>query len=79
MRGAIRLYQLCLSPYLGAHCRYHPTCSEYARDALIQHGVLRGTTLAIRRIFSCHPFSRGGYDPVPETSVKGRPTHEEKP
>jgi putative membrane protein insertion efficiency factor len=65
LRLVIRVYQLAISPLLGPACRYAPSCSEYARDALEQHG-LRGLTLAICRIASCHPWSEGGYDPVPE-------------
>lgn len=61
----VRLYQLLLSPLLGGHCRYHPTCSAYAREALAAHGAARGILLASRRILRCHPLARGGYDPVP--------------
>jgi hypothetical protein len=61
----IRFYQVCISPYLGAHCRYHPTCSAYARDAIAAHGAGRGSWLALRRLLRCHPLTAGGYDPVP--------------
>lgn len=61
----IRLYQGTLSPFLGRQCRFHPTCSNYAIDALRYHGLLRGLVLAARRVGRCHPFSKGGYDPVP--------------
>jgi len=61
----IRFYQVAVSPMLGRHCRYYPTCSEYARQAIERYGVLQGGFMAIRRILRCHPFSPGGYDPVP--------------
>jgi putative membrane protein insertion efficiency factor len=63
--GAIRLYQVALSPFLGPACRYQPTCSEYAAGAVHRHGVLRGGWLALRRIGRCHPLGGAGYDPVP--------------
>ena len=58
-------YQRDLSPGLGAHCRYHPTCSQYAHDAVERHGSIRGLWLAARRVLRCHPYAAGGYDPVP--------------
>lgn len=61
----VRLYQAGLSPLLGGHCRYRPTCSQYAIDALQTHGVIRGLWLALRRILRCHPLGGMGYDPVP--------------
>jgi putative membrane protein insertion efficiency factor len=61
----IRSYQLLLSPFLGDHCRFTPSCSQYAMEALDKHGALKGSWLAIRRILRCHPFCDGGYDPVP--------------
>jgi putative membrane protein insertion efficiency factor len=61
----IRAYQLVLSPFLGSHCRFTPTCSQYAMEAIERHGALRGTWLAVKRIGRCHPFCDGGYDPVP--------------
>jgi hypothetical protein len=62
----LRFYKSAVSPLLPAACRYTPTCSEYAMEAVERHGVLRGCVLAARRLLSCNPFSRGGYDPVPE-------------
>ena len=62
----IRLYQYALSPVLPRNCRFHPTCSAYAIDALARHGVARGGWLALRRILRCHPWGGQGYDPVPE-------------
>ncbi len=70
--GALVVYQWVISPVLhglsgpGAGCRFQPTCSEYARIALREHGVFRGGGMAFRRLLRCHPFSRGGFDRVPE-------------
>ena len=61
----IRFYQYCISPLFPARCRYYPTCSAYAREAVLVHGVLKGGLLAGLRILRCHPWSAGGYDPVP--------------
>lgn len=61
----IRGYQIFLSPVFGQHCRYTPTCSTYAIEALQQHGAIRGSWLAIKRLVSCNPWHEGGYDPVP--------------
>jgi len=65
LRGAIRLYQLGLAPVLGNNCRYEPTCSHYAIEAIARHGPWRGGGLALARILRCHPWHEGGYDPVP--------------
>lgn len=64
--GAIRGYQLLVSPWLGAHCRHLPSCSAYAREAVARHGPWRGGALAGRRLLRCHPWGTAGYDPVPE-------------
>lgn len=64
-KGLIRLYQLTLSPWVGRNCRYIPTCSNYALEALDRHGTIRGLYLTVRRLLRCHPLGRGGYDPVP--------------
>jgi putative membrane protein insertion efficiency factor len=61
----IRAYQYLLRPLLGAHCRFAPTCSDYAREAIARHGAARGGMLALRRIARCHPYHPGGFDPVP--------------
>jgi uncharacterized protein len=62
----INFYQRWLSPLLGPRCRFHPTCSSYARQALLEHGVIRGGWMAAMRILRCAPWSAGGIDPVPE-------------
>ena len=62
--GFVRLYQGMISPYLGAKCRYEPTCSTYAIEALNKHGVLKGGWLSTKRICSCHPWGGKGFDPV---------------
>lgn len=70
--GMIAIYRYGVSPLLGRSCRFHPSCSEYAREAIQLHGALRGSWLAIRRVGRCHPFHPGGYDPV------SHPTQNEK-
>jgi len=62
----IRLYQLCLSPFFGNQCRFYPTCSAYAAEAIDVHGAVRGLWLAVKRLLRCHPWHPGGVDPVPE-------------
>jgi len=65
LRALIRGYQLFVSPWLGPRCRFHPSCSHYALEAVRVHGSLHGSYLAVRRLLRCHPWHRGGYDPVP--------------
>lgn len=65
----IRLYQWCLSPLLPPSCRFYPTCSQYAFEAIERHGVLRGGWLALRRLGRCHPFHPGGFDPVKDKAA----------
>ncbi|PHQ81280.1 MAG: membrane protein insertion efficiency factor YidD [Phycisphaera sp.] len=72
----IRLYQITLSPFLGGQCRYHPTCSVYAIDALRDYGAIRGSIMAAKRIGRCNPIAKGGYDPVP---VPPKPTTTDTP
>ena len=62
----IGVYRYLLSPFLGSNCRFHPTCSCYAQEAVQRHGVLRGGWFALRRLSRCHPWHEGGFDPVPD-------------
>lgn len=61
----IKFYQYFISPLTGQNCRYFPTCSAYAIEAIEKHGSLKGTALAVKRVLRCHPFHAGGFDPVP--------------
>jgi putative membrane protein insertion efficiency factor len=61
----IKIYRVTLSPLIGNQCRFYPTCSHYAEDALKKYGAARGTWLSIKRVFRCHPWHKGGFDPVP--------------
>ena len=63
--GLLRAYRVAISPLYGQVCRYHPSCSAYALEAVQVHGSLRGSWLAVRRLGRCHPWAAGGYDPVP--------------
>jgi putative membrane protein insertion efficiency factor len=65
LRGLIGAYQLLIAPLLMPSCRYEPSCSHYAQDAIAAHGAVRGTILAAKRILRCHPWGGSGYDPVP--------------
>lgn len=67
--GAVRTYQYTLRPFIGPQCRFEPSCSCYAIEALRRHGAARGTALAARRVLRCNPWSPGGFDPVPEASI----------
>ncbi len=74
----LKAYKLAISPYLGRNCRFYPSCSDYAAQAVQKHGALKGSLLAGARLCKCHPWHAGGYDPVPETNVQGhknRPPH----
>ena len=72
LKSLIRLYRYFVSPMLGPNCRFYPSCSCYAEEAIEHHGIARGSYLAARRILRCHPWHPGGYDPVP-------PPHSTKP
>lgn len=61
----LRAYRLLVSPLLGANCRFYPSCSQYASEAIERHGALHGSWLAVRRVGRCHPWHPGGFDPVP--------------
>lgn len=68
--GVIKLYQILISPLLGPNCRFHPTCSHYAIEAIARYGVLKGGYLSVRRLIKCQPLHEGGLDPVPEKNDK---------
>lgn len=73
LRGAIRLYQLTLAYFFVGACRYEPSCSAYAAEAVTRHGALKGSFLAARRLCRCGPWTAGGYDPVPPSSLSCHP------
>jgi putative membrane protein insertion efficiency factor len=73
--AALRLYKAKVSPALPPACRYTPTCSEYAIEAVERYGAARGSIMAIRRVLACNPFARGGYDPVPQQALPRQAAH----
>jgi uncharacterized protein len=70
LRGAISVYRLTLSGWLGGQCRFSPTCSRYADEAIRTHGAIKGSLLTMRRVLRCNPFGRGGLDPVPRAGSR---------
>ena len=74
----VRFYQLAISPYFAPGCRFTPTCSSYAIEAIHSHGVFRGSWLAISRIGRCHPWCEGGHDPVPNSKSSGDESKDDK-
>lgn len=77
--GLVKLYRLFLSPFVGQHCRFTPTCSQYAIEALQAHGALKGSCLAAHRLARCHPWCAGGYDPVPPADDGAGPSSTHRP
>ncbi len=73
--AVIRGYRYLLSPLLGTHCRFVPSCSEYALQAITEHGCGRGGWLTLRRVARCHPYCEGGFDPVPEPHARVAEAH----
>ncbi len=67
--GLIKLYRITLSAYIGNQCRFYPTCSHYAEEAIKTHGPAKGILLAVKRLLKCHPWHEGGFDPVPEKNI----------
>lgn len=75
----LRLYQIVLSPFLGGACKFYPSCSNYAVEAIQQHGAGRGFVLAMKRLGRCRPFTKGGYDPVPDREMRNANLRGEEP
>ncbi len=76
----LKAYRFAISPLYGSVCRYHPSCSAYALEAVTRHGTVRGGWLAVRRLLRCHPWAAGGYDPVPGADVRtSDPSAEPRP
>ncbi|MEC7815886.1 MAG: membrane protein insertion efficiency factor YidD [Pseudomonadota bacterium] len=73
----IRFYQYALSPMMASHCRHIPTCSQYAIEAIQHHGALKGSVYTTARLLRCHPWGKGGYDPVPGTETSTAPATEQ--
>jgi putative membrane protein insertion efficiency factor len=77
--AAVWAYRITLGPLLGGQCRFHPTCSQYALDAYRMHGPVRASVLTVRRLLRCHPFVKGGFDPVPLPERPGSQTGRKRP
>lgn len=75
----LRGYQLCISPFLGQNCRFYPSCSEYAKEAIRVHGSSKGCMLTARRLCKCHPWHPGGTDPVPQKAGQTSHAQHERP
>jgi putative membrane protein insertion efficiency factor len=75
----VRMYQIFLSPFLGGACKFYPSCSNYAVEAIQRHGAGRGFVLAMKRLGRCQPFTQGGYDPVPDEDKKNASPRGEEP
>jgi uncharacterized protein len=71
LKAIIQTYRCMISPYIGPTCRFYPSCSAYALEAIDRYGAVRGSWLAVRRLLRCHPFCPGGFDPVPDTRACG--------